>query len=291
MHFWRSLSVRTRNLLQLNFAILMWGGTAQFAKGIKLPVANIICIRSLIGAASLLIFLLITKERIKVKKTKDYGLMAVLGILLCMHWLTYFKALKISTTAVAILSLHTYPVFTALVEPLFFRTKLKGLDVILAVFVFFGILIMIPEISLSNTVTQGILLGIISGLFFMARNLLIRKYIQQYSSSTLMFYQILVAGVILIPFLSLSDSHYTAMTWNLLILLGVIFTAFPHTLFAASFKSLTAKTVGIIATLLPFYGTLFAYFIYDEKVALRTLIGGAVILSIVLFETVRSAKK
>jgi drug/metabolite transporter (DMT)-like permease len=78
-------------------------------------------------------------------------------------------------------------------------------------------------------------------------------------------------------------------TAELLLLLGVVFTAIPQTLFAASFKNLSAKTVGIIATLLPFYGALFGYFIHDEKVTLRTAMGGLVILACVFFEIIRSA--
>lgn len=38
---------RKISLIQLNVAVLMWGGTAMFAKGIALPVPHIICLRSL----------------------------------------------------------------------------------------------------------------------------------------------------------------------------------------------------------------------------------------------------
>jgi len=70
----------------------------------------------------------------------------------------------------------------------------------------------------------------------------------------------------------------------------VVFTAIPQTLFAASLKSLSTKTVSIIATLLPFYGALLGYLVHGETVALRTAIGGLIILACVLFETFRAAK-
>ena len=291
MRFWKSLSGRTKNLVQVNAAVLLWGVTVQFAKGLKLPIVNIMCIRSLIGAAALLAFLLITKEKIKIKKPKNYRAMIASGILLCLHWLTYFKAVRISSVAVGILALHTYPVITTLVEPFLFKKKLKGVDVILAAIVFLGIAIMAPEISLSNKMTQGILLGIISGIFFLSRNLIMKKYVREYSSSVLMFYQTLAAGIILVPFMFTSESQYSLKTWNLLILLGVVFTALSHTLFAAGFKHLSTKTVSIIATLLPFYGTFIAYFVHNETVASKTFIGGIIILSVVLFETVKSVRE
>ncbi len=277
----------TINLIQLNAAVLIWGGTAMFAKGVSLPIGAIICIRSLVAAAALLLFMLLTRTAIKVKSTRHYGIMAILGILLCLHWLTYFKALRVSTAAVAILSLHIYPVLTALIEPFLFGEKLKKADIILAAIVFAGVLVMTPEVNLANNITRGILLGVLSGVFFMARNLLTRKYVQEYSSSTLMFWQAMTAGVILLPLLFIradSPADYSPGTIGLLLLLGVMFTALPQTLFSASFKHLSAKTVSILATLLPFYGACFGYFIHGETVTPRVVIGGVLILGCIVFE-------
>ena len=277
-------------LIQLNIAVLMWGGTSMFAKGISLPVSAIICLRSLVGAATLLLFLLATRRPFGVNKGRHYGLMAGLGVLLCLHWLAYFQALKVSTAAVAILALHTYPVLTALIEPFLFREKLRRSDIVLAMLVFVGIVVMTPELSLSNRTTQGIALGVVSGLFFMVRNLLTRKYVRQYSSSALMFWQMLVTGFILVPWLMVGGLEFGPRTGGLLLLLGVVFTAVPHTLFSASFKHLSAKTVGIIATLLPFYGALLGYLIHDETLAVRTVIGGLIVLVGIAFETLQSVR-
>ena len=278
------------NLIQLNIAVLMWGGTAMFAKGIALSVTDLICLRSLVGATAMLLFLLAMRSPLRVNHARHYGLMAILGLLLCLHWLTYFQALKVSTAAVAILALHTYPVITALIEPFLFREKLRRSDIALAALVFIGIVVMTPELSLSNSTTQGIALGVVSGLFFMARNLLTRKYVHQYSSSALMFWQMLVTGLVLVPWLLAGGVSFGPGTGGLLVLLGVVFTALPHTLFSASFKHLSAKTVGIIATLLPFYGAFFGYLIHGETLARRTLIGGLIVLAGIAFETLRSVK-
>lgn len=285
--------MRPRNvsLIQLNVAVLMWGGTAMFAKGIELPVVPIICGRSLIGAAALLVVLLPNGSPFAVRKDRHYGLMVLLGLLLCLHWLTYYKALKVSAAAVAILALHTYPVITALIEPFLFREKLQKADIALALLVFVGIVIMTPELSLSNATTQGIALGVVSGLFFMVRNLLTRKYVHHYSGSALMFWQMLVTGVVLVPWVAADGIDLSPRTAALLLLLGVVFTAVPHTLFSASFKHLSAKTVGIIATLLPFYGAFFGWLIHDEALALRTAVGGLIVLVGIVFETLQHVKK
>jgi drug/metabolite transporter (DMT)-like permease len=278
------------NLIQLNVAVLMWGGTAMFAKGVALPVSHIICLRSLIGAAALVAILAALRRPLRVNGGRHYVLMVTLGLLLCAHWLTYFKALKVSTAAVGILALHTYPILTAIIEPFIFSERLRKSDVVLAVAVFVGILIMTPTLSLSDTTTQGIVLGVVSGLFFMVRNLLTRKYVRQYTSSVLMFWQMLVTGLVLLPWLLVDRVPWAPGTGGLLLLLGMVFTALPHTLFSASFTHLSAKTVGIIATLLPFYAAVLGYLIHDETLSLRTVVGGSVILSAIAFETVRSVR-
>lgn len=281
---------RQINLIQLNVAVLMWGGTAMFAKGVALPVPHIICLRSLIGAAALLAMLVVLKRPLRASGGRHYVLMVTLGLLLCAHWLTYFKALKVSTAAVGILALHTYPILTAIIEPFVFSERLRKSDIALAVAVFVGILVMTPTLSLSDMTTQGIVLGVVSGLFFMARNLLTRKYVHQYTSSVLMFWQMLVTGLVLLPWLLVDRVPWAPGTGGLLLLLGVVFTAVPHTLFSASFKHLSAKTVGIIATLLPFYAAVLGYLIHDETLSFRTVAGGSVILAAIAFETVRSVR-
>jgi len=283
---------KTLNLIQLNVAVALWGGTAMFAKGVDLPISHIICTRSLIAAAALWMFMLAVKIPVRMNRPGHYGVILLLGVLLCLHWLTYFAALRISTAAVAILALHTYPVFTALVEPFVFGEKLRRIDIALAAIVLAGVLIMTPQLSLTNEITLGIVLGVVSGLFFMARNLLVRKWVKQYTSSTLMFWQVLVTGLVLVPVLAWpAKAEYTLPVTGKLLLLGAVFTALPQTLFAASFANLSAKTVGILATLLPFYAAFWGYVIHNEAVTTRTAVGGAVILACILFETVRSVKQ
>ncbi len=286
-----SFKPKTINLIQLNTAVLMFGLTAMFAKGIPLSVWHIICFRSIVCAIALFLYMRALKVNIGVKKPKHYAVMAFLGILLCGHWLTYFQALKVSSAAVANFALQTHPVITALVEPVVFREKLKKIDLALAALVFIGILIMTPTMSLSDTTTLGIVLGVVSGVLWMVRSLMTRKYVQVYSGSTMMFWQALVTGLVLIPVLfAVEPAEYTPRTIGLLVLLGVVFTALPQTLIAASFKNLSARTVGVISTLLPFYAAFFAYFIHHETVTPRTAAGGLVILFAVVVETVRSVQ-
>jgi drug/metabolite transporter (DMT)-like permease len=184
----------------------------------------------------------------------------------------------------------TYPIITALIEPICYREPFRKSNLFIALGAFVSILIMMPEFNFTNRTTQGILIGILSGLFFMTRNLLIRQLLKTYSSSNLMFWQSIVIVIMLIPVpFTSSGAPYTSNSILLLFLLGVAFTALPQTLFASGLNNLSAMTVGILASLLPLYGAIFGYLIHNEQVTLRTAIGGCFILACVILENARQA--
>jgi drug/metabolite transporter (DMT)-like permease len=282
---------KRRNLIQLNVAVALWGITALFAskKMIDLPVSTLTLGRCVVAAVALLAYILIARQGLAVRSRRDLIILLTYGVLIAVHWVTYFQSIRVSTVAVAIIALHTYPIMTILLEPLLFRERLHLTDVLMGVVVLVGILVLVPHFDLTDKATQGVLWGLVSAAFFTARNLLARGSIRTYSGSTIMFYQVVVTAAVLLPFAPLTGGPKPGNAALQLLLLGVVFTALPHTLFTASFANLKVKTVSIIATLLPIYGALFAWLWLSEVPSWRTVIGGAIVLAAVAFETVRSA--
>jgi drug/metabolite transporter (DMT)-like permease len=282
------MTPKTISLIQVNLAVFIFGGTAMFAKGIDLPSRNVICLRGFVAAIAILGFLAIKRPRILPKSPAHWATFFLMGLFMCFHWLTYFTALKISTAAVAMLALQSYPVFSAVIEPLIYREKIRKWDLLMVLGVFIGVFIMTPEFSITNSVTQGILFGIISGLCFLGRNLITRKLIHEYSGSTLMFWQTLVTGLVLVPVVLLSEPvSYTPHNMGLIILLGAFFTALPQVMFSASLKYLRVTTTSVLATLLPLYGAILGFLVHDEVINAKIAIGGTVIMLCVLAEIFR----
>ena len=87
-----------------------------------------------------------------------------------------------------------------------------------------------------------------------------------------------------------SEIFINSVFLYLLVLLGVCFTAFPHTLFTAGMKHISTRTAGIINNLLPFYGAFFGFLFHGETIGLRTAIGGLIVLVFIAIETVRTVK-
>ncbi len=77
----------------------------------------------------------------------------------------------------------------------------------------------------------------------------------------------------------------TESDWLLLLLVGVVFTAIPHALFATSLRYLSATTAGLISCLQPLYGSVLAFILLHERPSLLTMIGGLLVISAAIFET------
>ncbi len=281
---------RHESLLFLNIAVLMWGITVQFAKLIDLPALPITAIRSGFAAITLWIYLRWTQTDYQIHRRRDLPHILMLGLCLAGHWGTFFHSIQLSTVAIGILSLHTYPVMTAILEPFVFGERFRMADLWTALAVFVGLLILMPEYRLDGPMTRGVLWGVLSGVFFTLRNLFSRRAIRHYSGATLMMWQTAIAFLVLTPFIPMDDPRLTGGAFAKMLVLGAVFTALPHTLYTLSMKNLSAKTAGVIATCLPVYGTVFAFFLLGEVPATRTLLGGAVVLIAVAAEAIIASK-
>ncbi len=280
-----------KSLLELNAAVLLWAGTALFAKWIALPAFQITALRSVVAAGALWIVLRWQGGGLATGGRRDFWLLMAGGVAMAAHWVTYFQAIKVSTVAIGILSLHTYPVMTALAEPLLFKERLRALDVALAVLVLVGMAVLVPDFSLASHVTRGVLFGVLSAACFAARNLLTRGIVTRHNGTKVTFYQLAASAAALLPVALLLGDPVTPRSAGQLLLLGVFFTALPHTLYTRSLQHIKARSVGIIATLLPIYGAISAAILLGEIPAARTLVGGGIILAAVFLETWRVMRR
>ncbi|OHY51069.1 permease [Shewanella algae] len=277
-------------LTELHLAVLLFGGTALFSRLIPLSALDITLLRCVIAAIVLALLVKLSRQRLRLLRGKDYLIALLLGVIVSLHWVTYFAAMQLSSVAIGMIAFFTYPVMTVLIEPWFTGSRLHLRDLVSGLAVLLGVILLIPEPSLGNDVTLGILVGVVSAILFTARNLLHKRYFTAYSGQQAMFYQTAVAVLVLAPWHSLDTADISNQTWGLLLLLGVVFTAVPHALFTSALRYLSAKTVGLVACLQPFYGAMLAWLLLDESLTLATAIGGTLVVATALFETSQSHK-
>jgi drug/metabolite transporter (DMT)-like permease len=278
--------------LQLYIAVFLLGFTGLLGRVIDLPVPVIICLRGAIAAVFLGAVLKYKKSQLKLPFNKDLLYILLLGLIVAMHWVIYFWSIKVANVAVAMISLYTYPVMTVLLEPFFIKEKRYFSDILAALLVLVGISLINTEISWSNNVFRGSILGLIAAVLFAFRGIISRMLIMKnYKGETMMFYQLVVAFLVLSPTLFIMNYHLHKLSIFYLLLLGVFCTAVGHTLWVRSLLFFKASTTGIISCLAPVIGTAAAWIILGEKISLRIFLGAGLILMTVGYETLRHAKE
>ncbi|QTA79173.1 Putative amino-acid metabolite efflux pump [Desulfonema limicola] len=278
-------------MIQIHIAVFLFGLSGLFGKLLTIPASAIVFGRTFFAFLALSVFLILSKNSIKTKSGKDLIILILLGILLAVHWISFFHAIQISTVAVGLLTFSTFPLFVTFMEPVFFKEKLRLFDILTAVSVFFGLFLVVPDLNFNNNITRGALWGIFSGFTFAILSLLNRKYAASYSATVIAFYQNLIAALFLLPFFLSENLIITQRDYVLLAFLGIFCTALAHGLFINSLVHIKTQLAGIITGLEPLYGIIFAFLFLNEIPGLRTISGGIIILGSILLATIKTYRK
>lgn len=280
-----------KHIIELNIAILLISTSGVLGKFVSMPPPVTIWFRCLFAVVILGAYCWYQKIDLKIYSKRDFKAILLSSLLFGAHWITYFYALQLSNVAIGMLSLFTYPVFTALLEPLFFKTKLNKMHILLGIIALVGIYFLAPEFNLESNHTKGVLFGLISSVFYAIRNLMMKQKIAQYPGSMLIFYQMVFVSLVLWPVLFLFEVRPTSGDWMAILALALFTTAVGHTLFVMSFKNFSIGTASIMSSVQPVYGVLFGLFLLNEIPSENTLIGGFLILSTVIIESTQLNKK
>jgi drug/metabolite transporter (DMT)-like permease len=272
-------------LLSVHAAVLIFSFTALFSKLVSLPALEITFYRSVFACLAIAVYMAYTKQSYRLGSKRDYMMAGLLGSLLAIHWVTYFHAMQVSTVAVGVIALYTYPVITVFLEPLFHGETPHIADIISSIAVLFGIYLIVPEFSLDNSTLVGVLFGVFSALMMSLRNIMQRRYFSAYKASHSLFYQTLVVMLVLVVFIDTDISAIESSAWWLLLLLGIVFTALPHTLFANGLLHLKAKTASLIACVQVVYAAIFAAVILGEWLTWNVVAGGLIVVSAAMYES------
>ncbi|WP_047245195.1 DMT family transporter [Maribacter thermophilus] len=278
------------NLLEINLAMLLISTSGPLGRYVDLPVPVTIGVRGILAFIILYLFCRWRGVSLRIEKT-DFFIVVLSGLLMAAHWLFYFYALQWSSVAIGMLSLFTYPVITAFLEPIVLKTKFQKMHIVLGGLVLVGVYFLSPNFDMKDSNTLAIFMGLISALAYALRNLILKSKIKRYQGSTLMVYQTAIIGIILIPVLFTADFEDVIGQWPGLLTLAVVTTAAGHTLFLMTFKYFSITTVSILSSVQPVYGILIGVFFLKEIPALATIFGGILILSSVVIESYRSSRK
>jgi drug/metabolite transporter (DMT)-like permease len=232
--------------------------------------------------------------------TKFQALKADKFTILCSFFyigaLSFFAvANKMTTAANAIFLQYTAPIYILILAPFVLKEKFKFSDLITVTLCLLGMSLFFINSEASSLAPNpflGNILGLASGVSFGLYMLLLRhpKALNQNPASSV-FYGNLFAVLVMIPFIFPNPSVWTNKDILAVVVLGVFQIGLAYFLFTLGVrkgvKSLDASIIGFIEPLL---NPVWVFIIIGEKPTYWAIIGGLIIISAIIFHTVKNAK-
>ena len=277
-----------RNIIYLHVAVMLFGLAGVAAQFVEIPAVLVALGRVVCSSLLLLIIAIVKKESLKLNSGKDYCIIILTGAVMAIHWTTFFQSVQVSTVAIGTITFSTFPLFLTFIEPIVFHEKLRSQSVLSAILLLIGVMITIPEFSMENHTTIGIIWGMVSSLSYAVLTLANRYFSPRYPARTVCLYEQGSAAIVLLPALFLVETTWRPLDLAGIAFVGFICTAFAHSLYVSAQKSVRAQTAGIISGMETVYGILYALLFLGEVPTIRELAGGIVILGVAMYSSIKA---
>ncbi len=275
-------------LSSLHLMVVILGLTGVFGKLISLGTIYLVWYRMGIAFLSLAIFLGLKKQLFSINKKDFIGILFV-GALVTFHWLCFFESIKVSTVSIAVVCLATSSLFSALIEPLFFKRKLLRYEVIM------GVIVIITLGFVMKAETQylwGYFYGIMAALLGTLFTLFNAKYIKKVGAAQITMIEML-SGLFIISGILLVQKDYSVFTsalsindFSYLFILGTICTAMVFVWMTEIMRHITPFSLIMAINLEPIYSIILSLLIFGESELMSTsfYIGSSIVIGIVFLD-------
>lgn len=279
-----------KNILFLHIAVMLFGLSGVIGQFVN--ISSVMVALGRVISSSLLLFLIaiVKKDTLKLNSKKDYSLIVLTGIVMAVHWTTFFQSIQVSSVAIGTITFSTFPLFLTFFEPLIFHEKLRKQSIFTAVILMIGVIITIPEFSIENNTTVGIIWGMICSFTYAIMTLANRYFSSRYTGRIICLYEQGTAAIVLLPALFIMKTQWRTPDIIGVAFIGFICTAFAYSLYVSAQKNVKAQTAGIISGMETVYGILYALLFLGEIPSGRELVGGSVILGVAMYSSLKSDK-
>jgi drug/metabolite transporter (DMT)-like permease len=279
-------------LVSLHLGALLFGLSGVLGKLTAASPSVIVFGRAAFAAMVLTLFLRFVRSTAWTPLNRASGVrLLASGVLLSLHWVTFFIAVKIAGVAVATLGFASFPAFTVILEGVFFRERIRRSEILQVVLVSVGLILVTPEFDLASETTSGLLWAMFSGLTFALLSLVNRVNAAHVPAVQAALCQNLIVALCLMPWAATELSGVSAMDWLWIAVLGVLCTGLAHSLFVASLAVIKARIAAVVFAMEPLYGIAFAWLIFAEIPTLRMLLGGVLIIVAILISGLMGSRK
>lgn len=284
-----------KSYLSLHLIVFIWGFTAILGELISVKEASLVWYRMLLASVFLLIFLLYKKRSIAIS-LKTLTQLTLVGFLIAVHWILFFKSINISNVSITLAMFSTGSFFASVMEPIIYKRKMLWYEVLFGLIIIAGLsFIMQVEFRYMEGAIYA-LLSVFVGVLFTLSN---GKLIHQYDSTIITMYEFFAGFLFVTIYLAFENSfnsqffQVSGRDWTLILILASICTAYAFTASVGVMKKLSPYTVMLTTNLEPVYGIILAYFIIgeSEQMSLSFYIGSVVILLTVILNGIIKNKQ
>ncbi|MBG7613149.1 DMT family transporter [Polaribacter sp. BAL334] len=258
---------KLKNYLLLHLIVFIWGFTAILGALITLEAIPLVFFRMGLAVIFIVLFFLYKKKSFLLD-TNGIIKFLITGIIIAIHWIFFFKAIKVSNVSVALVTMSTGAFFTSLIEPLFFRRRIKLLEIVLGLLVIGGLYIIFNfETQYQLGIIYALISSFLGALFAVFNGLFVKKY----DANSISLYQLFFGTVFVAIYLYFSNGftptffEIPKMDWVYLAILSSVCTAFAFITSVKVMKYLSPYTVMLTINLEPIYAIILALLIFGEK--------------------------
>lgn len=260
-----------RDYLMLHFIVMIWGVTAILGLLISLPALELVFYRTLIAAVGVAFVAFLRNKELKVSGPELLKILGV-GVLISLHWIFFFWSARVSTASVCLAGMATTSLWTAFVDPLINRTKIKWYEVALGLMVISGLLVIF---QFESGYWLGLSMALISALLSALFSVFNGRLTMRHNPYQITFYEMGAASLFALMFMPiyaefLNDGQPIQWAWQgndwfwMLILSGVC-TVYAFSVSVELMKRLSVFTLNLTINLEPVYGIVLAVLIFGEK--------------------------
>lgn len=289
------LSDNTKSYLHLHLIVFIWGFTAILGALISLDALPLVWFRMLFAVGFIAVFIYFKKLPLRVSK-KSFLQFIFAGLIIALHWFTFFKAIKVSNVSVTLACLSTGAFFASLLEPILYGKKVVWYEVFLGILVIVGLYIIF---NVEGNYWEGIILALISAFLSALFAVINSKFVKEHDATVISFYE-LAGGVFFFSILLLFGNSFNTVFFQLttqdfvyLLILSSVCTAYAFIASTSVMKFLSPYTVMLTINLEPIYGIILAVLIFKEKeqMSFEFYIGALIILFTVLLNVIIKSRK
>lgn len=270
----------------LHFIVFIWGFSPILGKFITANAFVIIGYRLAITVTVMYLYLLITKQNLTCSKNTLLKLASV-GLIILVHWLSFYGAIKVSNVSVTMAAFSTGTLFSAIIEPIVFKRKIRLYEIVIGLIIIVAILLIF---SVEGKYWLGAGLGVFAALTSSLFGVINGVLVKEIKPAVLSFYELFFALIGLLIYFAFANSitinqfNIDTNSWIGILLLSLVCTVYPFIASVNLSKYLSPYTIILTVNLETVYGIIWAIIFFNENKDVKsTFYIGVIIILFAVF--------